>query len=212
MDPKYFVNHIFSNFGVIADILSFIWYCFILSKSKIFNDGCYLDLVNNWSLSPITDIYLTYEKTPDSLKLGYLEEFYNENIEVQSSEIYKWKNKYINIKRNSESNPINFIQITDSPSANVRFDYQTIQFNSNNYLHYSTENKGGDILYDLEISFREEPYPNKKKFSNICFTKNCEVNNGTCLNNNNYIQIDEDNTYNFINYNNIQINSRNNID
>ena len=212
MDNKYFVNHIFSNFGVVADILSFIWFCFLLSKPKIFTDGCYQDLIDNWSLSPITDIYLSYEKTPDSLKLGYLEEFSNDNIEIKSSEIFKWKNKYINIKRNPDSSPINFLEISESPLLNVRFNYQTLQFDNNNYLHYSTEDKNGENLYDLEISFRENPYPNKKKFTNICFSKSCQVNNGTCLNNNNYIKIDEDGTYNFINYNNLQINPKNYID
>ena len=59
-------------------------------------------------------------------------------------------------------------------------------------MHYSTEKKDGQIINDFEISFRNEPYRNKKKFTNICFNKNCEDNNGTCLNSNNYIKIDED--------------------
>ena len=51
----------------------------------------------NLDLTPIYDIYLSDEKTDESIKLGELDEYSNLNIKIKSKEIYKLKNKYINV-------------------------------------------------------------------------------------------------------------------
>ena len=57
------------------------------------------DYLYNWDKTPIYDIYLSDEMTKDTIKLGELEEYSNLNIKVPHKDIYKWKNKYINVKR-----------------------------------------------------------------------------------------------------------------
>ena len=191
------------------NIVTFIIFCIFLKEPNVFSDGCSLDLINNWDLAPISDIYLSNEKTSDSLKLGYLEEYSNEDIKVSSSEIYKWKNRYINVKRDKSSKPINYIEISDYMNPVRSFDYKTIRIDNDYYLHYSNENYDGEALYDLKVSFRENYHSNQKKFSNICFSHFCASNLGICLNNDTFEIIDSDDTDNFISYNNIKLKIKN---
>ena len=51
----------------------------------------------NLDLTHIYDIYLSDEKTDESIKLGELDEYSNLNIKIKSKEINKLKNKYINV-------------------------------------------------------------------------------------------------------------------
>ena len=117
----------------------FIMICILFKYRKIFSNGCFEDLINNIEIDPIYEIYITDEKTPDSVKLGYLEEFSNKNINVHPAEIYKWKNKYINVKRKKGEKAINFIEITNTSTIDKYFEYRTIQIDANNYLHYSKD-------------------------------------------------------------------------
>ena len=75
---NFFLHSFYTNLYFIANILTFIILCLFLKEPNIFSDGCSLDLINNWDLVPISDIYLSNEKTSDSLKLGDLEEYSNE--------------------------------------------------------------------------------------------------------------------------------------
>ena len=191
------------------NIVTLIILCFFLKEPNVFSDGCSLDLIENWDLSPISEIYLSNEKTSDTLKLGYLDEYSNEDIEVSSAEIYKWKNKYINVKREKSSNPINYIEISEVMNPIRSFNYKTIRIYNDYYLHYSSENYNGEILYDLKVSFREKYHSNQKKFSNICFSYFCAANLGICLNNDTFEIIDSDDTDNFISYNKIKLKIKN---
>ena len=206
---KFFCCSYLTNYYFIVNVVTLIIICFCLKEPNIFSDGCSLDLINNWDLAPISDIYLSNEKTSDSLKLGDLEEFSNEDIEISSSEIYKWKNRYINVKRDKSSKPINYIEISNHTNPIRSFDYKTIRINNDYYLYYSNENYNGEILYDLKVSFREKYHSNQKKFSNICFSHFCASNLGLCLNNETFEKIDSDDTDNFINYNNIKLKIKN---
>ncbi len=134
-----------------------------MKDPNVLNDGCSLDLINNWDLVPISDIYLSDEKTNESLKLADLAEYSDKDIKVYPAEIYKWKGQYINVKRDKSSKPINFIEISDNPYIFERFHYKTQRIYGNKYLHYSNQSQDGDILYDLTISFRDKKYTNQKK-------------------------------------------------
>ena len=61
---------------------------------KHFNDGCFKDMIESFDINPIYDIYVTDEKTSESIKFGDLEDYTSPNLKVNSSEIFKWKNKY----------------------------------------------------------------------------------------------------------------------
>ena len=206
---KFFFLSFFTNLSFILNIVTLIMICIFLKEPNVFSDGCSLDLIDNWDLAPISDIYLTNEKTSDSLKLGYLEEYSNEDIEVSSVEIYKWKDRYINVKRDKSSKPINYIEISNFMNPIRSFNYKTLRINNNYYLHYSTENYNEEILYDLKVSFREKYHSNQKKFSNICFSYFCVSNLGICLNNQTFEIIDSDDTNNFISYNDIEVTIKN---
>ena len=207
---NFFLHSFYTNLYFIANILTFILFCIFLKDPNLFSDGCSLDLIDNWDLVPISDIYLSDEKTSDSLKLGDLEEYSNEDIKVSSAEIYKWKDKYINVKRDKNAKPINFIEISDDINPNTRFECKTIQINNDYYLHYSSESDEGKTLYDLKVSFRENYHSNQKKFTNICFSHFCAANSGLCPNDDNFEIIDSVYSNSFINYNNIDIQIKNN--
>lgn len=206
---KFFFCSLYFNIYFIMNIVTLIILCFFLKESNVFSDGCSLDLIDNWDLSPISDIYLSNEKTSETLKLGYLEEYSNEDIEVSSAEIDKWKGRYINVKRDKSSKPINYIEISEVMNPIRSFNYKTIRIDNDYYLHYSSENYNGEILYDLKVSFREKYHSNQKKFSNICFSYFCAANLGICLNNDTFEIIDSDITDNFIRYNNIKLKIKN---
>lgn len=186
--------------------------CRFLKDPNILNDGCFEDLLSNKELEPIYEIYISDSKTSESLQLGYLDDFSNKNIKIHSSEIYKWKDKYINVKRKKDADPIDFIIITNSSTILRKGNYKTIQINENNYLHYSNSKSSKNDIYDLKVSFREEPHPNLKRNSNICFSQNCKINKGNCLNSNNFEFVDFDSSENFREYNNIQIEMKNKQD
>ena len=215
-------QHCFCSFAdnlyFIGQIFSLCLICFNFTFLDSYNSGCTQDLNYNYNLSPIYDIYITDEKTSESLKLGYLEEYSSDNLKIKSADIYKWKNKYINVKRGEKDDPIIFLEITNTPTIYNNIKYKTLQINEQTYLHYSNEKYNiyskyqNYILNDLIISFREKPHSNKKKNNNICFTKECVLDEGICSYGNNYEQIDSDTSVNFINYNNIEINKKNSID
>ena len=208
----------FGKIYLLLNILYIIFLCVYLNR-KNFSGGCFEDMITTSDLNPIYDIYLSDEKTEERIKLGDLAEYSNDNIKISSKEIYKWKNKYMNVKRienysseKSTVKPINYIFFSQSPVENSDFNTKSLKFDDNNYLFYSTEGKG-TLIYDLKISYiQNHPYPNFSKKSNICFSHNCRVNNGECKNWNNFEKIDSDTSTNLKNYNNIQIEYKNNID
>ena len=178
---------IFGKAYLFISLIIFVIFCtFLKDFRNILNDGCFEDLINNMELEPIYDIYISDTKTSESLQLGFLEDFSNANIKVESTEIYKWKNKYINVKRKKGANPIKEILISNSDTINRDYNYKTIQIDENNYLHYSNANSVVNDIYDLKVSFREIPHANMKRNSNICFSQNCKVNMGQCINSKNF--------------------------
>ena len=209
----YTMIYFFSSFTIFVAIIAF------LLDTEMFTDGCTQDLLENSQLNPITDIYLSSIRTEDTIKLGYLEEYESKGVKVFPSEIYKWENKYINVKRDTSAKPINYIFISNSSYSSRYLNVTTMKFNNNKYLHYTHVDSEweNDILYDLKVSFREQPYSNKKKNSNICFSHYCLENNGTCYNNYNryeddYKLIDNESTYYFIRDNNIEVNIEDYLD
>ena len=78
-------------------------------------------------------------------------------------------------------------------------------------MHYSKESERGEILNGLKISFRKELHTNKKIFTNICFSKNCYINDGSCRIEN-YRQIDNESSQMLINNNNIELKYNNDIE
>ena len=204
----------FSKLHFLSSLATFIILWKYLTE-KHFNNGCFKDMMDSLNLNPIYDIYITDEKTSESIKLGDLEDYSSSNLKISSAEIFKWKNKYINIKRienykNGESTykPINYI--TFGNSSNIS-NCKSIKFDDDSYLFYSNKENYPDI-FDLKISYRKIPYPNLNKKCNICFSKKCKVNIGECINGNNFKMVDSDDTDNFINYNNIKIENKNNIE
>lgn len=209
----YTMIYFFSSFTIFVAIIAF------LVDTEMFTDGCTQDLLENSQLNPITDIYLSSIRTEDTIKLGYLEEYESKGVKVFPSEIYKWENKYINVKRDTSAKPINYIFISNSPYSSRYLNVTTMKFNNNKYLHYTHVDSEweNDILYDLKVSFREQPYSNKKKNSNICFSHYCLENNGTCYDSYNryeddYKLIDNESTYNFIRDNNIEVDIEDYVD
>ena len=211
------------NLYFIGQILSFALICYYFTFFDTHDSGCTQDLNYNSNLSPIYEIYITDEKTSESLKLGFLEEYSSDNLKIKSRDIYKWKNKYINVRRNGKTDPIYFLEITNTPTLSLptiyqNIKYKTLKIDEQTYLHYSNEKYetydflNDYILNDIIISFREKPHTNKKKNNNICFTKKCVLNEGICYYGNNYKQIDSDTSVNFINYNNIEFNMKNSIE
>ena len=73
-----------------SNLITFIL-IIILAKQYPFKDQCMQDYFHNWDLTPIYDIYLSDEKTDESIKLGEIEEYSNINIKIESRDIYKWK-------------------------------------------------------------------------------------------------------------------------
>ena len=202
-----YMIYFFSSFTIFVAIIAF------LVDTEMFTDRCTKDLLENSQLNPITDIYLSSIRTEDTIKLGYLEEYESKGVKVFPSEIYKWENKYINVKRDANAKPINYITISHSPDNYVYSNVTTIKINNNKYLHYKhLDYDWEENIYDLKVSFREQPHSNKKKNSNICFSHYCLENNGTCENNDEYRLIDSESTYTFVRDNNIQLDIKDNVD
>ena len=204
-----------------SNIITFIMIVIFAARFP-FKDQCMQDDFHNFDLTPIYDIYLSDEKTDESIKLGELEEYSNTNIKIKSQEIYKWKNKYINVKRLNKKyklknmdesdysslspKPLKFIEINSNPNPNSQF-IKTIQIDDNNYLHFSDKSEfHSGILVDLKIS-HSFPFTHSKEEFNICFAPYCKKIENEC--NPNCELIDSDSTDNFINYNNINIEIKN---
>ena len=208
-----------------SNLITFIL-IIILATQYPFKDQCMQDYFHNWDLTPIYDIYLSDEKTDESIKLGEIEEYSNINIKIESRDIYKWKNKYINVKRLDkkykiknidESNysslspkPLKFIKISSDPNPSFGFNYKTIKIGDDNYLHYSDESiYYREIIADIKIS-HSIPFTYINEELNICFAPYCEKVENRCKPN--FEIIDSDLTDNFINYNNINIEVKNSYD
>ena len=80
------------NLYFIGQIFSFALICYYFTFFDSHDSGCTQDLNDNSNLSPIYEIYITDEKTSESLKLGFLEEYSSDNLKIKSRDIYKWKN------------------------------------------------------------------------------------------------------------------------
>ena len=85
--------------------LSTLILIYFLPKNKFYEDECFLQKVYYSELDPISEIYYTSFKTNDSIQLGYLEKYSGKYITIYPQEIYKWKNYYINVKRNKSEIP-----------------------------------------------------------------------------------------------------------
>ena len=126
-------------------------------------------------LDPISEIYYTSFKTNDSIQLGYLEKYSGKYITIYPQEIYKWKNYYINVKRNKSEIP------------NTKNDYAY----NNEETRY--------VNLDIKVSFRNKLQVIYKRNSNICFSKECVTRNGYCEISFIYFnRVSEDSSQNFI--------------
>ena len=231
---KFFISFL-EKIYFMMNIASFILLIFLI-RDKSIDSPCLTEAINNLEMSPIYDIYLTSEKTNESVRLGYLEEYSSNNIKIKSTEIYKWKNNYINVKRikdeagvknidssskyfNSYSESLNEIcpikYIGPTPdSTNSLTSYKILQFDDGTRLYFSNNCRASDwqLLFDLKVSFRWSYINNLKNNSDICFSHNCRVNEAHCDQNVILEPLDKDETYRFKYYNNISIDAKNNID
>ena len=182
------------------------------------------DYIHNWKLSPIYDIYISDSKTDDTIQLGELEEYSDDTLKIKSAEIYKWRNKYFNVKRLEtqikdlngeysykalEPKPINNIIITEGKTISGldMSNYVTISIDKKYYLHYSRINETDydSVIVDLKISHRN-PFTYSDKEKNICFLQYCSIFENKNMNGS---IIDKDSSDNFIKYNNIIIEGTN---
>ena len=209
------------NLYFMSNIITFILLiiCYVHNPLK---EECLQNKLYNWELSPIYEIYLSDEITSESIKFGELEKYSNDNIDIKSSDIYKWKNKYFNVKRlevkvkdleeydydSLSPNPISYIEITRSEYLyEKKSNHTVIKIDDNNYLHYYNE-KSSSVLVDLKISHKR-PFIDLKEENNICFIPSCSLKENKCQFPS--IKIDSDLSDNFIKYNNIEIEVKNNI-
>ena len=166
--------------------LSTLILIYFLPKNKFYEDECFLQKVYYSELDPISEIYYTSFKTNDSIQLGYLEKYSGKYITIYPQEIYKWKNYYINVKRNKSEIP-----------------------NTNNDYAYNNE-ETRYVNLDIKVSFRNKLQVIYKRNSNICFSKECVTRNGYCEISFIYFdRVSEDSSQNFISDNAIQISSKN---
>ena len=207
----YFLHKVFFTINVITLILLIIYYI----KVPFIYDQCFRDDLYNLELSPIYEISLSDEKTEDSIKFGELEEYSNINITIQKADIYKWRNKYFNVKRldiklkdldkddydTLSPIPINHIKIDKSQFPSGNLTYKTLKIDNDYYLHYTNE-RSTSVIVDLKIS-HTEPFTHENEENNICFIPYCSIKENKCQVDNEKVDIDS--TNNFINNNNLKL-------
>ena len=180
-------------------------------KKKQYNDGYFLDVMENLNYSPIKSIILSSEYNNSCLNL------YSKDIPI-----YKWKGNYfiiertdlnyndlisnnfeINIGTDSQGNNlysnekvINYIEINNSKQSSIdhnKYSVITQELDSNTYLHYSKDYTNGKILVDLKIGTEKKPCDDKNKNIILDFSKySCKDND-----------LDLGNTYQNIDYSSI---------
>ena len=175
-DAFTFCYKFYFSFNISTLILMIIYHIYI----NPFKDPTIKDCIYNWKLSPIYDIYITDEKTSESIQFGELEKYSDDDLYIKSTDIYKWKNKYLNVKRldtkikdldekdynSSNTKPINYLKIDNRPYSDLS-NSKTIKIDDNNYLHYTNDNSLS-VLVDLKIS-NKSPFTHCEEEKNICF-------------------------------------------
>ena len=214
-----FLHKLYFVLNIITLILIIIFIFKYKNNSECFNDYLY-----NWGKAPIFDIYLTDEITKDTIKLGELEEYSNLNIKVPHMNIYKWKNKYINVKRLDDKYKVRNLDrkeykvLDPTPISNIfvsenetnDYGYKSLKIDDNNYLSFKNDkNSLNRLIVDLKISFKK-PYTHFLDDHYICFTPYCKYRIYECKDISNYI--DSDSTNNLIKYNEIKIEKMNNLE
>ena len=213
-DAFTFCYKFYFSFNISTLILMIIYHIYI----NPFKDPTIKDCIHNWKLSPIYDIYITDEKTSESIQFGELEKYSDDDLYIKSTDIYKWKNKYLNVKRldtkikdldekdynSSNTKPINYLKIDNRPYSDLS-NSKTIKIDDNNYLHYTNDNSLS-VLVDLKIS-NKSPFTHCEEEKNICFLYYCSVFENK--NEGKREIIDIDSSDNFIKYNNIEIEIKN---
>ena len=169
----------------IFQIVAFILICIHCSK-KQYNDGYFLDVLDNLNKNPIKNIEIISENNSNC-----------ENLFLNNTPIYKWKEKYFKFERinsnllnllNKENNSIeigtdslenklysnetviNFIEITNSsePSINkLNYSVITYQIDSKTFLHYSNNYVEGRVLVDIRIGLEKKPCDDITKNENL---------------------------------------------
>ena len=145
------------------NIVVFILLIFLI-RDKSINDPCLNESIKNLEMSPIYDIYLTSEKTNESVRLGYLEEYSSDNLNISSAEIYKWKDKYINVKRMKDEYKVKDINSYNSDTYSFEKcfndDYND-KLNENcpiTYIEFSHFPYSDDLQYYKTLKFDEYTY------------------------------------------------------
>ena len=222
-NKKECISRILFKFYFSISLLSFIVTIIFVFMNPLEYQGI-KDYIHNWKLSPIYDIYISDSKTDDTIQLGELEEYSDDTLKIKSAEIYKWRNKYFNVKRLEtqikdlngeysykalEPKPINNIIITEGKTISGldMSNYVTISIDKKYYLHYSRINETDydSVIVDLKISHRN-PFTYSDEEKNICFLQYCSIFENKNMNGN---IIDKDSSDNFIKYNNIVIEGTN---
>ena len=183
-DEKECISRILFKFYFSISLLSFIVTIIFVFMNPLEYQGI-KDYIHNWKLSPIYDIYISDSKTDDTIQLGELEEYSDDNLKIKSADIYKWRNKYFNVKRLEtqikdlngeysykalEPKPINNIIITEGKTISGldMSNYVTISIDKKYYLHYSRINETDydSVIVDLKISHRN-PFTYSDEEKNI---------------------------------------------
>ena len=222
-DSYVFCCSILHKFYFVSNFITLILIIIFILKFKK-NLECFDDYLDNWDKTPIYDIYLSDEMTKDTIKLGELEEYSNLDIKVPHMNIYKWKNKYINVKRLDDKykvknldikdykdlypTPIDSILVSENKTNNI--EYKSLKIDDYNYLSFSN-NKGhlDRVIVDLKISFKK-PYTYLLDNHYICFSSYCKDTIYECKDISK--EIDSDSTNNLIKYNEIKIEIKNNLE
>ena len=204
------------NLYFVLNIFTLILLIIFIFEYK--NDSeCFEDYIYNWDKTPIYDIYLTDEMTENTIKLGELEEYSNVNTKVPHMDIYKWKNKYINVKRLDDEykvknfdkkdykdlypTPIDSIFVSENETNYT--GYKSLKIDDNNYLTFTNDiNYLSKVIVDFKISFKK-PYTHLLDDNYICFSSYCKISIYKCEDISN--EIDSDSTNNLMKYNEIKI-------
>ena len=175
--------HFFGHLYLTVNIAT-LFFLYIFVKNKFYKDECFKIILNNLETDIISYIDLSYYKTDNSLNIGYVEEYNNKDIKIYKKDIYKWKNKYINIQRTQDKNKI--------------INYPKL---------FGTEINGNLIGLKISLDSKVNSTVNDK----ICFSKYCHKTCAYCDFDLSYKIIDNDTINNLFIYNdiNVEINGRN---
>ena len=196
-EDKYFIYYFF----YIPFFISSIMFISLDIKNDLKIKELYNNINYNWDTNPLQSIEISQVKNHVLGKIIITEIIENEDNAYyfdHEFDLYKWKNKYFNIKRlynfnycniyqqsngklcgkdsfgnnlyfpNNEECPLNDIIISNSITNKNMTNYTKIDLGSNTFLYYTNKNIEGKIIIDLKINNNYGIYLNPKKPNGLC--------------------------------------------